>query len=360
MNQSENNKDLITSEDVKKSLSGDEQAIIEQLERARQVALEQLEARKKGIQSSNPNAAQKTQQELEAELAKREAELKIAKQKAGLLDDSSDDMKKKAQAVEMDIKQRANPIDTTRNLNIDNVEVKPGTDQKPVQPQPVNVQPTTKTVSKQELKKQKALAKKKEQEARALAKKKAKEEKKANSNFKYVMTVILFIGLFALVYFLPEISSYMSAYQANKAKEKNELITTGNLYCSMKTYNKKYDLEYESTFSFTDSKLTRLTYKAKTKGDATKDEEELTEMNEKCNILKQQTKKLDGITVTCSLNDGTNINTQTLDYKYIDVEKVTASYAEAEGVYPSYKYNENIDKIEKNMKAAGYTCERTR
>ena len=174
------------------------------------------------------------------------------------------------------------------------------------------------------------------------------------------MTIILFIGLFALVYFLPDISSYMSAYQTAKANKNNEKITTGNLNCTMKTYNKKYDLEYNSIFSFRDSKLTRLIYKAKTKGEVSKDKDELTEMNEKCKVLREQTKSLDGIDVSCSLNDGTNITTQTLDYKFIDEEKVTTSYLEAGGTYPNYKYKDNIDKIEKEMKAAGYTCERER
>ena len=344
MNQSENNKDLITSEDVKKSLSGDEQALIEQLERARQVALEQLEARKKGLVTNNT----KTQEELEKELAEKEAELKALKESVSIIEDE--------------------PVSNVQNnLNTNNAMVQPGTVQQSNTPQQPVVQSTSTPVTKKttgptkkELKEQRALAKKKEQEARALAKKKAKEEKRANSNFKYVMTVILFIGLFALVYFLPDISNYMSAYQANKAKQNNELITTGTLTCEMKTYNKKYDLEYESIFSFSDSKLTRLIYKAKTKGDAVKDSDELTEMNEKCNFLKKQTKNLEGIVVNCSLSDGTNINTQTLDYKYIDVDKVTASYAEAGGTYPNYKYNDDIDKIEKEMKAAGYTCERSR
>ena len=132
VNQSENNKELITSEDVKKSLSGDEQALIEQLERAKQVALEQLEAKKKGIQTADPNIAQKTQQQLEEELAKRESELNAAKINAGIIQNqtqaqtTTDNLAKRVEAVNMDIQARANPIDTTRNLNISNVELETG------------------------------------------------------------------------------------------------------------------------------------------------------------------------------------------------------------------------------------------
>ena len=275
MNQSENNKELITSEDVKKSLSGDEQALIEQLERAKQVALEQLEAKKKGIQTTDPNIAQKTQQQLEEELAKRERELNAAKVNAGIIQNqtqtqpTNDNLAKRVEAVNMDIQSRANPIDTTRNLNISNVELETGNIQKQQPQTPQNVTPTATPVSKDNTTNKPTKKELKEQQK--LAKKKAKEEKKANSNFKYIMTIILFIGLFALVYFLPDISNYISAYQANKANMANELITTGNLTCTLKTYNKKYDLEYTSIFAFTDSKLTKLTYTAKTKGDASKD-----------------------------------------------------------------------------------------
>ena len=53
-----------------------------------------------------------------------------------------------------------------------------------------------------------------------------------------------------------------------------------------------------------------------------------------------------------------DINEEELRYSLIDVDKVTTAYLEAGGVYPNYKYNEDIDKVEKSMKASGYTCNR--
>ena len=52
------------------------------------------------------------------------------------------------------------------------------------------------------------------------------------------------------------------------------------------------------------------------------------------------------------------VETQTLNYNTLNVEKVTSAYIEAGGVYPEFKKGQDIDGIEKNMNASGYTCER--
>ena len=104
--------------------------------------------------------------------------------------------------------------------------------------------------------------------------------------------------------------------------------------------------------------LLKLSYKVTTKGDQTIDADELSLLNQNCNNLREHINSLEGISVRCSLNNGVNINEEELRYSLIDVDKVTTAYLEAGGVYPNYKYNEDIDKVEKSMKASGYTCNR--
>ena len=77
-------KDVITPDDVSRAISGDQQALIEQLARAKQVALEQLEARKKADANGYTVANIKTQVELEAEVKRKEAELNAAMDSASL------------------------------------------------------------------------------------------------------------------------------------------------------------------------------------------------------------------------------------------------------------------------------------
>lgn len=376
MNQEQNReqyqKDLITADEVKSVVNGDVDALIAQLARAKQVALEQLEAKKKGIVTTQ--TVQKTEAELEAEVLKREAELNAALASAKLgqrvagqntvnLNISDVALDKRVEQVERDIQSRTTPIDTTRILSAANVSVTnvPNT--------PV-AQPITQQIDNKQLKLQQEQAKKAEKERilqeKRLAKQKAlemkrlaKEQRKANSNFKYFMTAFLFIALIVLVNFLPEITNYVEAYKASKA-QREEVITSGILKCSFNKYDDNFDYQYVSDFYFSDNKLEKFVYRVTTKGDKNKDINTLEELNTKCNNLKHSTNDLSGVLVKCSLSEGVNISEQTLVYKDIDIDSVNASYVEAGGVYPNYKYQDDIDKIQKNMYSTGYTCERSR
>ena len=363
MNQEQNNgqyeKDLITADEVQTVVNGNMEALIAQLERAKQVALEQLQAKKNGIVTTQ--TSQKSQEELEAELLRREAELNAAVAAAKLnqanqnkgnvnLNIDQKALETRVQQVENDIQNRTTPIDTTRILSTENVVVSNNAS--------VNQVPDNKP-SKKELKMQKAQAKKLEQEQKKAQKQKQKELRKANSNFKYFLTALLFIALIVLVNFLPEISNYIAAYQANKAIEE-EVITSGVLTCELDREDDNFDYQYVSKFYFSDSKLEKLNYKITTRGDKTKDLSSLEELNNNCNLLRQETKNLSGVVVKCSLSEGINMIDQTLSYKDIDIDMVSSIYAEASGIYPNYKYQDSIDRIQTDMNADGYNCVRNR
>ena len=49
---------------------------------------------------------------------------------------------------------------------------------------------------------------------------------------------------------------------------------------------------------------------------------------------------------------------QSFVYADLDEEKLTAAYTEAGGTYPQYQNGQDMDSIEKNMNASGYSCER--
>ena len=181
---------------------------------------------------------------------------------------------------------------------------------------------------------------------------------KKESNFKYYMTAFLFIALILMVIFLPDISSFVSNYFAEKKAQEVPALTTGTLTCTLNTSDDRYDYYYQADFNFRDSQLYRLTYNTTIKGDQNLDAVELAEMEASCNLLKSQTANLDGITVSCSLSNGVVENEQVLSYENIDIELLTTAYLEAGGTYPNYRYQQNIDEIEKDMNASNYTCER--
>lgn len=181
---------------------------------------------------------------------------------------------------------------------------------------------------------------------------------KKESNLKYYMTFIFFALLIWMVAFLPEISSFVSNYMASKQQEGVPAITTGTLTCTMNTNDDKYDYYYEADFNFKDSKMYRLTFSATTKGDQNLDAIELSGMKSSCDLLQQQTANLEGVEVSCSLSNGVYENVQKLDYEDLKSNLVTTAYLEAGGTYPNYEYGQDINEIEKEMKASNYTCER--
>ena len=372
-------RDVITSEDVSRVVNGDKQALIEQLARAKQVALEQLEARKKAEANGLNTTTMKSKEELEKEIMQKEAELNMAlasmssvtteqKQKIHQFDNTSN------VGVQTLSNQSPNKLGTvSKNNNIyngqinnsnmpNNINQNVNTNQVSNTNQVPNINTVSNTTSnsvnnkltRKQLKEQKQLLK----EQRKKQKQLMKEERRKNSNLKYYMTLFLFIAIFAMVYFLPNISSYFSKLKSERELANSAIITTGTLECNLKKYDKKFDYLYESIFTYKDNMLLKLSYKVTTKGDQTIDADELSLLNQNCNNLREHVNSLEGISVRCSLNNGVNINEEELRYSLIDVDKVTTAYLEAGGVYPNYKYNEDIDKVEKSMKASGYTCNR--
>jgi len=179
------------------------------------------------------------------------------------------------------------------------------------------------------------------------------------SKAKYVAMIVFFIFMFALVYFLPDISSFVSLKKAEKEQQNTPTITTGLLTCKLSRTTDIFNIEYTGQFSFEDSKLNKLTYITSTKGDSVIDAESLDFIITKCNKLQDQVSGLGGVHVTCDQSGGTITEKQVLDYNTLDAEIATAAYVEAGGIYPEFKKSQDIDQIERNMHASGYTCERT-
>ena len=186
--------------------------------------------------------------------------------------------------------------------------------------------------------------------------KKANEEYKPNSKFKSFLLIMFFALLIAFVVFLPDIHSFISTMSDNKTEEVK--ITNGKLVCELKTNTENLNMTYNSSFGMTDNKLYSLRYSLATKGDRNLDADTLDKLNEDCKKLKEVTTEVDGIVVECSYDNTTMKQTQIFTYSDINLEKLDSAYAEVGGTYPSFEYNQDMDAIEKEMKANGYTCTR--
>ncbi len=184
-------------------------------------------------------------------------------------------------------------------------------------------------------------------------------QNKPPGKIRYILLIFFFIVLFALVYFLPDISSYVALFNAKK-NASQDIITTGSLKCTNSRSTDRFDLSYNLLFTFSDSQLNTLTYTSVTKGDRNLDNVELNELNTKCENLTDITKSLSGVSVSCDFYNGELTENQKFVYADIDEDEVSSAYIEAGGLYPEFENLQNIDSIEKMMKAQGYSCERNR
>lgn len=205
----------------------------------------------------------------------------------------------------------------------------------------------------------KQMSQKLEAEKRKQREESEKYEPVPVSKGKYILMIVFFIFMFALVYFLPDITNFVSIKKAEKEQREAPVITTGLLTCKLDRSTDRFNISYTAQFNFSDSKLNKLTYVISTKGDAVLDSDYLDDLMNKCGLLQDQVNSLDGVKVNCNQSDNTVVETQNFTYASVNEDMVTSAYIEAGGVYPEFKNEQNIDTIEKNMNASGYTCERT-
>ena len=205
----------------------------------------------------------------------------------------------------------------------------------------------------------KQMSDKLEAERRKQREENEKYEAKPVSKFKYALMIVFFIFMFALVFFLPDITNYINIKKDLKAQENAPAITTGILTCRLDRTTDIFNISYTAQFSFTDSKLNKLSYVTSTEGDAIVDSDQLDNLLSKCKSLQNEVDSLAGVKVSCNQSEGTVVETQDFTYSLINKESINSAYIEAGGVYPEFENEQNIDVIEKNMSASGYKCERS-
>ena len=189
---------------------------------------------------------------------------------------------------------------------------------------------------------------------------KPQSEYKPPSKGKLILLIIFFVFMILFIIFLPEINSYMNILKSGKLDQETEKITDGKLTCTLDTNTTNLDKNYKLVFTYFANKLNALNYSLTTKGDATQDEKTLDDLASQCKILSDYSKPINGITVKCDYSDGKLVEIQTFDYTTLKEEDIDSVYAEAGGTNPQYKNGQDMDAIEKNMNASGYTCERSR
>ncbi len=181
-----------------------------------------------------------------------------------------------------------------------------------------------------------------------------KEKVSVKKKVQYFFTVIFFILVAVFIYFLPEITDFMS-----KEQSKQEVITDGFLTCELETNKKDITTNIKNRFGFSKEKLDTYKREKKVSSSSAKDSS-LDDADKECEALYEQTKALSGVDVNCSLKNKVQTTTQSIDYGTININKVTSAFAEAGGTYPDYELGDDINEIESEMKSSGFECKRSK
>ena len=166
------------------------------------------------------------------------------------------------------------------------------------------------------------------------------------------------IFLFAFVFFLPNITDFVTDYM-NKKTGVNEL-KSGTMSCTFKNSTDNLDYTYDLSFKYEKNRLksSRMTTTNRLADTAT-DNSILTERENSCEFLKTVLDENDiGMTADCSVSAAVQVTTQNINYEKLDMDFITNNITEFEGFYPEYELNQSVTTIEQELENSGYTCER--
>ncbi len=173
-----------------------------------------------------------------------------------------------------------------------------------------------------------------------------------------VFLVLLILFLFAFVFFLPDITNFITDYM-NKKTGANEL-KSGTMECTFNTSTDNIDYAYDFSFKYEKNRLksSRMTTTSRLADTAT-DNDILTEKEDSCEFLRTVLDENDiGMTASCSVSAAVQVTTQNIDYEKLDMDFITDNIAEFEGFYPEYELNQSVTTIEQELENNGYSCAR--
>lgn len=188
---------------------------------------------------------------------------------------------------------------------------------------------------------------------------KANENYVPNSKTKNILLVFFLVFIILFTVFLPDIRSFVIRLQSGSLKPEEEIkITKGVLKCTYKKSNDSLDYEYKYDFIFNKNLLKSYDLSLEVKGDASLDKEKLDKLKSDCKTMKNESEKIEGIEVSCDSKNNSSKYVLRFDLGQFKSESITPAYTEAGGEAPSYRLGQDMDDLEKNMYAAGYTCKR--
>lgn len=175
------------------------------------------------------------------------------------------------------------------------------------------------------------------------------------SKYRYFLLIMFFFVLLGIIIFLPELTRIVNL-KLSGGNNQPEVIVDGTLECTLKKTGTSLDVVFNAKFNYTDEKLDKLTFTTTTNGDSKQDSELFNENYNKCQLLKDSMTNISGVAIRCDLNSSSVATVEIVNYNTVDLTKATSAFAEAGGTFPEFESREDISKIEREMNASGYTC----
>lgn len=173
-----------------------------------------------------------------------------------------------------------------------------------------------------------------------------------------IFLILLMLALFAFVYFLPDITAYVTNY-INEKTGVNEL-KSGRMTCTYTNATDNINYNYEATFNYEKNRLKSSTMVTTNRlADTATDTGILAERENACEALKTVLDENNiGMTASCSVSAAVQVTTQTINYEILNMDFITSNIAEFEGFYPDYELDQSVTTIEQELENRGYTCNR--
>ena len=173
-----------------------------------------------------------------------------------------------------------------------------------------------------------------------------------------VFLVLLLLFLFAFVFFLPEITNFVTNYK-NEVTGNSDL-KSGTMTCKMNLSTDNINYEYTLTFRYTENKLKSSSSVTTSRlADSATDSNILTEKQNDCLALKETVDNTDvGMNTSCDVSAAMQRTTQEIDYEKLDLDYISTNIAEFGGFYPEYELDQSARAIENELTGNGYTCEK--
>ncbi len=174
-----------------------------------------------------------------------------------------------------------------------------------------------------------------------------------------IFSAFIILSLFAFVFFLPQITSYVSAYMKakNGGDDVDGSMKSGTMTCTLAQQFEDGSTTTDITFTYDTNKLkktsTQTTYRL---ADTAIDNAALIEHQASCEHLREVLSGVEGMDASCNQTATVQTTVQDVNYQKLDLDYLNENIAEFEGFMPEYQLDKNVAAIKLSLEQTGYTC----